>query len=567
MRAQTLGKCGAAVLAAAVLTASLAGVASPVTYTLRVAADNVVMPDNAVVPVWKIADAGADNVLRFPGPTLAGTVGDNLDITLVNGLPFDNSLVGTGNGISLVIPGLPMPAVVDNTLPQGPVFWTPLVDNVPVTPRVLSYVEMTPADNGTRTYRFALTKPGTFLYQSGADPSVQVQMGIYGALIVRPADPAQAYPPTPTNPNTTFDNEAVLLFSAIDPFLHDAVADNTYGTAAFPSTIQYEPKYSLIGGRPYQNQVDALGRPDPLIQHHTPIPIGPPGGNGTLLRLVNADLVAHAPSFLNAYVSVIGEDGNLLPYPRVNHTLLLAAGKTLDALLVPSAPAGKIALVDRRLFVNNNGTYPGGLLAVLGVQGADVAGPATTFGAFNPSPAAGFSPVVLTAAADDSASGNGNVVAAEWMSDNTVREGRGNPMTGTFGSPSVADLQAYVPLSAIPADNTLWIRSQDAEGNWSLPVPVTAAKGAAAPLAIVATDFVGGERLIVRAASGAPAGTATLTVVCDGAPCGGAAAPTPLVYRSGVNLYEAEVTRLPAKPAAVTVSGAGGSATAPVPFP
>lgn len=549
MRAQTLGKCGVAVLLGVVVLASLAGVGSAV--NLRVGMDNVVMPDNAVIPVWKIADdsPGADNVLRFPGPTLVGTVGDTLDITLVNGLPADNSLVGTKNGISLVIPGLGMPAVVDNTLPQGPVY----DNNTPA--RVLSYVEMTPADNGTRTYRFALSKPGTFLYQSGADPSVQVQMGIYGALIVRPANPAQAYPPTATNPNTTFDNEAVLLYSAIDPFLHNAVAGNTFGTEAFPSTIEYEPKYFLINGKPYQN--NPL---DNLVQHHDPLPIGPPGGNGTLLRFLNADLAAHAPSFLDTYVSVIGEDGNLLPYPRTNHTLLLPAGKTLDVLLVPSVPARKIALIDRRLFVNNNGTYPGGLLAFLGVQGADVTGPATALSSFDPS--TGISPVILAAAADDSAAGNSNVVAAEWMTDNTVREGSGNPMTGTFGSPAVADLQAYVPLSSIPADNTLWIRSQDAEGNWSLPVPVAAVKGAAAPLSIVATDFVGGERLIVRAASDAPAGTATLTVTWPGQTAG-----VPLVYRSALNLYEAEVARLPAKPDTVTVSGAGVSATAPVPFP
>ena len=293
MRTRPLRKYGV-VLLAAVLVAATAGVASSVTYTLRVGSDNVVMPDNAVIPVWKIADAGGDNVLRFPGPTLVGTVGDNLVITLVNGLRVDNtSTAGPGHGISLVIPGLAMP-VVENPagtpLPQqGPVF-----DNN--TPRrVISFAQLTPADNGTRTYRFALTKPGTFLYESGADPSVQVGMGIYGAVIVRPANPAQAYPPTATNPNTTFVNEVVLLYGAIDPFLHHAVADNTYGTQAFPSSTDYEPKYFLLNGKPYQNQAD------PFLQHHTPVPVGPPGGV-TLLRFLNASSIGLAPSFLGTYV-------------------------------------------------------------------------------------------------------------------------------------------------------------------------------------------------------------------------------------------------------------------------
>jgi hypothetical protein len=292
------------------------------------------------------------------------------------------------------------------------------------------------------------------------------------------------------------------------------------------------------------------------------LPIGAPGGNGTLLRFLNADLAAHAPSFLDTYVSVIGEDGNLLPYPRVHHSLLLPAGKTLDVLLVPSSPARKIPVIDRRLFVNNNGVYPGGHLAFLGVQGADVTGPVTALASLSPDPSTGISPVLLTATAADNAAGNSNVVAAEWITDITVREGYGNPMTGTFGSPVVTDLAAYIPLSAVPADNTLWIRSQDSEGNWSLPVPVAAAKGPTAPLAIVQTDFVGGERLIVRATSNAPAGTAALTVTWAGAP-----GPVPLVYRSGLGLYEAEVIRVPAKPDTVTVTGVGGSATAPVPFP
>lgn len=568
MRAQTLRKYGV-VLLAAVFLAATAGVASSVTYTLRVGLDNLVMPDNAVIPVWKIADAGTDNVLRFPGPTLVGTVGDNLVITLINGVPRDNTPIGTGNGISLVIPGLGMPVAESPAgsplAQQGPVFVTPVVDNVSLPPRAVSFTQMAPADNGTITYRFSLSKPGTFLYQSGADPSVQVQMGIYGALIVRPANPGQAY----DNAATAFDNEVVLLYSAIDPFLHHAVTDNTYGTdnvspttgQVLRSTINYEPKYFLINGKPYQNQLD------PLVQHHDPLPIGPPGGNGTLLRFLNADLAAHAPCFLDTYVSVIAEDGNLLPYPQARHTVLLTAGKTMDVLLVPPAPARKVALVDRRLFVNNNGVYPGGMIAFLGVQGADVAGPTTTFLSFSPSPAAGISPVLLTVSAVDNVAVNGNVVAAEWMTDNTVREGYGNPMTGAFGSPAVDNLAAYIPLSAIPADNTIWIRSQDSEGNWSLPVPVVAIKGAAAPLAIVETDFVSGERLIVRARSDAPAGTAALTVVCDGAPCGREAAPTPLVYHSGLNLYEAEVARLAEKPGTVTVTGAGGSATAPVPFP
>jgi hypothetical protein len=55
---------------------------------------------------------------------------------------------------------------------------------------------------------------------------------------------------------------------------------------------------------------------------------------------------------------VIAEDGNLYPYPRQHSSLLLAAGKTLDALLVPPS-AGNYPIFDRRLYRSNDPTVQG----------------------------------------------------------------------------------------------------------------------------------------------------------------------------------------------------------------
>ena len=46
---------------------------------------------------------------------------------------------------------------------------------------------MAAANGGTVTYSFVADHPGTFLYESGTDPDIQVRMGLFGALIVRPA--------------------------------------------------------------------------------------------------------------------------------------------------------------------------------------------------------------------------------------------------------------------------------------------------------------------------------------------------------------------------------------------
>ena len=37
------------------------------------------------------------------------------------------------------------------------------------------------------TYSFTASSAGTYLYESGSDPQLQVQMGLFGAIVVRPA--------------------------------------------------------------------------------------------------------------------------------------------------------------------------------------------------------------------------------------------------------------------------------------------------------------------------------------------------------------------------------------------
>ncbi len=64
--------------------------------------------------------------------------------------------------------------------------------------------------------------PGTFIYESGSNVSKQIEMGMYGALIVRPTGhPDWAY----GSASTQFDpnREYLLLLSEFDPDLHHAV--------------------------------------------------------------------------------------------------------------------------------------------------------------------------------------------------------------------------------------------------------------------------------------------------------------------------------------------------------
>ena len=151
-------------------------------------------------------------------------------------------------------------------------------------------------------------------------------------------------------------------------------------------------------------------------------------------------------------------------------------------------------------------------------------------------------------------------MAAEWYTDNTTPAGAGQPMTGTFGTPVVA-LSAYIDNSALQADNNVvFVRAQDSYGNWGAADNVVVNVNTPAPrsVSIVEASYGAGNILTIVARTNAVPGTATLTV---------SGAPAPMIYVAGSDSYWSRFV-VDTPPATVTVTvSAGGSVTAPVPFP
>jgi len=314
----------------AMLLALVPGMSHALTTNLEAKAFQKAMPDGTLVWMWGFAPLGGTPAV--PGPRLTVIQPDTLTINLTNNLPVP---------ISLVIPGqsiVPYPSK-----PYG---------------RVMSFTtEVAPGATGT--YTWAAPKAGTYLYQSGTNPAVQVQMGLYGALTVGSAA-GFAYP------GKDYAAEALLLFSEVDPFLHDAVVNGNYinipPSVSVPvpgpqvtSTIDYRPQYFLINGEGHPN----------------PIPVGGPFGvnQKTLVRMLNAGLRTHVPTFLGAYISLIAEDGKPYLHTKEQYAVNLPAGKTIDAIFTSSAP-GDYSVFDRRLNTTNAGASPGGMIAKLTVGGA-----------------------------------------------------------------------------------------------------------------------------------------------------------------------------------------------------
>ncbi|MBW2621875.1 MAG: hypothetical protein JRD68_03125, partial [Deltaproteobacteria bacterium] len=305
--------------------AAMVGTASAATYYLRAESYTMNMPDGTTVTMWGFAqDTGfevGDGVLSVPGPVLTVPPGDaSLTIYLENNLPVP---------ISIIIPGQStILAPVTFTDGQG-------------RERVRSFTTETPANNTTAgEYTWTGLKPGTFLYQSGTHPAVQVQMGLYGAM-TKVDVAGQAY-----DGSTTYDKEVVLLYSEVDPALHSAVATGNYGPGlAMTSTIDYHPKYFLVtGSNSISGEITVLT------------------GDRVLVRFLNAGLMTRVPVLLGSYLQLIARDGNLATYFQDRYSLRLTAGKTMDAIILATANE-TLYVSDRRSYVSLGATSNVALLS------------------------------------------------------------------------------------------------------------------------------------------------------------------------------------------------------------
>ena len=218
----------------------------------------------------------------------------------------------------------------------------------PVTGRVRSFTQEA-AVGATTTYVWPNFRPGTYLYQSATHPGLQVQMGLIGA-IKKDSAAGQAYP------GINYNTDAVLVFSEIDPALHEAVATGNDGPGkAVTSTFHYVPKYFLINGEPFTYSRSA-------------IPAGNPG-EITLLRFLNAGIKDYTPLLQGLYMTAVAEDGHLIQFPKEQYTVNLPAGKTVDATIAAPAVPGYYPVYDRRLNLTNAQSGPGGMLVFLNFVG------------------------------------------------------------------------------------------------------------------------------------------------------------------------------------------------------
>jgi FtsP/CotA-like multicopper oxidase with cupredoxin domain len=276
--------------------------------------------------------------MQIPGPTLIVTEGQTVTVTLTNQLP------AAAGRTSILFPGF---NVCAGTL-TGANASSPGTCNA--TGGVAGLLTREAVNGNTVTYSFYAASPGTHAYYSGTQGDLQVEMGLYGAIIVLPdftANPTPAVSDCPVH-NTAaglntagtalaaggehdyrlaraayhvaqscYDREYLFQFSEVDPVIHSqaeaqrALPCTTQTGCMQVATEPYHPAYFMINGRSMPDDMDPNYAPHYPHQPYNGNPHMHPG-DLTLLRIIGTGRWQHPFHEHGNHVRILGRDGNLL---------------------------------------------------------------------------------------------------------------------------------------------------------------------------------------------------------------------------------------------------------------
>jgi manganese oxidase len=265
------------------------------TFSLTARDDFISTSDGNSHYTWGYAH-GTTYAMQYPGPTLIVNQGDTVNIVLNNTLPVPVSIVFPGQKDVIATGG--SPGVLTREAPAAPSGST-----VPVQ---------------GPTYSFIAAEPGTYLYHSGTNADLQVEMGLVGAIIVRPT--GFAYGDGTSHPNrkayrndaTKYDRETLFLLTEMDPAVHWTVYGQVYsGQPVQIDTTTIKPSMWFINGRNAPDtQLDSYVYWLPT-QPYNALPRMHPGEK-LLMRMVNAGRELHPFHHHGNHALPIAKDGRVL---------------------------------------------------------------------------------------------------------------------------------------------------------------------------------------------------------------------------------------------------------------
>jgi Multicopper oxidase len=314
-----------------------------------------VAPDSTQFQPAAMQTVATCSNMQVPGPTMIVTEGTTVTITLTNNLPTP-----AGN-TSILFPGLTATAAPAATQPPSCTSLTPTTQGLLTT-------EVAPGC--AITYTIANPTPGTHAYYSGTQADLQIEMGLYGAIIVLPAAtptacttgtvaddlsvtsfwgefdfrnagtngtvPGAAY----DNPRTCYNREYLFQWAEMDTNIHraalaqvTALQNSTAcgGTGANPTpnsticslhvpTEPYHPAYFVINGRSMPDLMDPNFASEYPHQPYNGNPHIHPG-ELMLIRTIGQGRLQHPYHEHANHVRILARDGGLvLSATDPNHT-------------------------------------------------------------------------------------------------------------------------------------------------------------------------------------------------------------------------------------------------------
>jgi FtsP/CotA-like multicopper oxidase with cupredoxin domain len=308
--------------------AAAPGITGP-TFNLTAQPSYLTQPDGQSIYSWGygcssapagFAPAGMTGAtcgsMQVPGPTLIVTEGQTVTVNLANGLP-----AAAGN-TSILFPGF----------------------NVTASGGTTGLMTQEAAPGGSVTYTFTASSPGTRSYYSGTQVDLQIEMGLYGAIIVLPATIPGACtsglaaanlaveanfgesdfrlaPAAYDHAKSCYDREYLFQFSEMDPRIHsqalaqvNARIGCTAGAAGCTLNVPtepYHPAYFMINGRSMPDDMDPNYATEYPHQPYNGNPHMHPGEQ-VLLRIIGQGRWQHPFHEHANHVRILARDGNLI---------------------------------------------------------------------------------------------------------------------------------------------------------------------------------------------------------------------------------------------------------------
>lgn len=281
--------------------------AAIVNYTLYITSGSLTVggAGGATMPVWSYTEIAGSP--RIPGPGLTANENDTVNVTVYNNHTINHNFLVKG--------------ITTDTAAIAP--------------------------GANKKYTFTASVAGTYLYHDTLNNNINREMGLYGALIVNPADGSKA---AWTN-GPTYSFQKTWVIGEMDKTRWNDVA----GSGGTVSTAVYKPNYFLINGK---GGVDAMGDAATTISGNV--------GQTALVRIVNGGQFYNALHFHGNHFFVISINGvrQSSPFKQLD-VINVAPASTTDVLFYLNQPGHYPMHNHTAQMETANGVYLNGIAAMI----------------------------------------------------------------------------------------------------------------------------------------------------------------------------------------------------------